>query len=52
MAAGARITLVGLVRSAPASDVAMRQWLLDADTARAVEEGGVYLHATEVRPSF
>jgi hypothetical protein len=45
-----RVTLVGLVRRAPGPDVAARQWLIDAETAERVRDGGVYLHVTEVRP--
>ena len=51
VAAGARVTLIGLVRPAPKADVAIRQWSLDAATAQTVEEGGTYLHVTEVRPA-
>ena len=47
---GGRVTLIGLVRRAPAADTAMRQWALDAGTAQTVEQGGTYLHVTEVRP--
>jgi hypothetical protein len=49
--AGARVTLIGLVRPSPKADVALRQWSLDAPTAQAVEDGGTYLHVTEVRPA-
>jgi hypothetical protein len=49
--AGGRVTLIGLVRRAPTADTAMRQWALDADTARTVEQVGTYLHVTEVRPA-
>ncbi len=49
--AGARVTLIGLVRPAPSADVAIRQWMLDAPTAQRVAEGGTYLHVTEVRPA-
>ena len=48
---GVRLTLVGLVRPAPAVEQAMRQWAIDADTARALQERGTYLHCTEVRAS-
>lgn len=51
MTEGARVTLVGLVRRAPAADSAMRQWALDEETARSVEAAGTYLHVTEVRPA-
>ena len=46
---GGRVTLIGLVRQAPSADVAMRQWMVDAETAHTVETGGIYLHVTEVR---
>jgi hypothetical protein len=48
---GARVTLIGLVRPAPAADVAIRQWNLDPATAQIVQEAGTYVHATEVRPA-
>jgi hypothetical protein len=51
MVEGARVTLIGLVRPSPKADVAARQWSLDAATAQTVEEGGTYLHVTEVRPA-
>jgi hypothetical protein len=51
LAAGARVTLIGLVRPAPKADVAIRQWSLDPATAQTVEERGTYLHVTEVRPA-
>ena len=50
VAPGARVTLIGLVRPAPKADVAVRQWSLDPAIARTVEEGGTYLHVTEIRP--
>ena len=46
---GASVTLLGLVRAAPAEDAAMRQWAIDAATATLLREGGTYLHATEIR---
>ena len=46
---GQRLTLVGLVRPAPAAAQAIRQWRVDEGTARALVEHGTYLHATEVR---
>jgi hypothetical protein len=46
---GARLTLVGIVRPAPAVAQAMRQWKVDEATARALQERGTYLHCTEVR---
>jgi hypothetical protein len=48
---GARVTLIGLVRRAPAPADAMRQWSVDAETAEIVRDGGIYLHVTEVRPA-
>ena len=51
LAAGARVTLIGLVRPAPAPDVAVRQWNVDAATARVVEQAGAYLYVTEIRPA-
>jgi hypothetical protein len=51
MVVGARVTLIGLVRPSPKADVAVRQWSLDPATAQTVEEGGTYLHVTEVRPA-
>jgi hypothetical protein len=48
---GARVTLIGLVRRPPAADVAIRQWTIDAETARLLEAAGAYLHVTEVRPA-
>lgn len=50
LAEGTRVTLVGLVRRAPAPEVAIRQWGIDAATAEAVRDGGIYLHVTEVQP--
>jgi hypothetical protein len=47
---GARVTLIGLVRRAPAPDVAVKQWFIDAETAETVRDGGIYLHVTEVQP--
>jgi hypothetical protein len=51
IAVDSRVTLIGLVRPSPKADVAARQWSLDAPTAQTVEEGGTYLHVTEVRPA-
>jgi hypothetical protein len=48
---GGRVTIVGTVAPAPASAEARREWGLDEATARAVEEGGVYLRATRVVPA-
>ena len=52
IAPGARVTLIGLVRPAPAPSEAMRQWAIDAATAEALEQRGTYLHAVEVRPAL
>ena len=49
---GARVTLIGLVRPAPAPNVAMKQWAIDVATAEALEKRGTYLHAVEVRPAL
>lgn len=46
---GASVTLLGLVRAAPAEDAAMRQWVIDAATAAALKDRGAYLHVTEIR---
>ena len=46
--AGSRLNLLGLVRAAPTEEAAMRQWALDAATAKAVREHGTYLHVTEI----
>ena len=46
---GASVTVLGLVRTAPTEDTAMRQWAIDAATAAALRERGTYLHVTEVR---
>ena len=48
---GGRVTLIGLVRRPPAPDVAIRQWTIDAETARLLEAAGAYLHVTEVKPA-
>lgn len=47
---GTRVTLLGLVRAAPAEEAAMRQWGVDAATATSLRDQGTYLHATEIRP--
>ena len=47
--AGARVTLIGLVRAAPPEDQAIKQWALDPATAKSVRERGTYLHVTEIR---
>jgi hypothetical protein len=46
---GASVTLLGLVRAAPAEDAAMRQWAIDAATAKLLRDQGTYLHVTEIR---
>jgi hypothetical protein len=48
---GTEVTIVGRVEPAPASDIARREWKVDEATARAVHERGVYVRATEIRPS-
>ena len=48
--AGTRVTLIGLVRTAPAEETAIRQWELDAETAQSLRADGTYLHVTEIRP--
>ena len=45
---GTSVTLIGLVRPAPAPEEAMRQWKVDAATARALQERGTYVHVTEI----
>jgi hypothetical protein len=45
---GASVTLIGLVRRAPAPADAVRQWSLDPETAEVVRDGGIYLHVTEL----
>src|SRR6185436_1525948 len=44
MSPGSRVTLIGLVRAAPAENEAIAQWGLDPATAKAVRDGGTYLH--------
>jgi hypothetical protein len=46
---GARVTLLGIVRPAPAADEAERQWHLPAAIAGLVADSGTYLHVTEIR---
>ena len=46
--AGEHVTLIGLVRAAPPEDVAIRQWAVDAATAKSVRDHGTYLHVTEI----
>ena len=50
--AGARVTLIGLVRRAPEADVGVRQWNVDAATAQLVRAAGTYLYVTEIRPGL
>jgi hypothetical protein len=52
IAPGVRVTLIGLVRPAPAPSEAMKQWAIDAETADALQRRGTYLHAVEVRPAL
>ena len=52
IARGARVTMIGLVRPAPAPSEAMKQWAIDAATAEALEKRGTYLHAVEIRPAL
>jgi hypothetical protein len=47
--AGARVTLVGIVRPAPKAADAERQWHVPAAQAELVEQSGTYLHVTEVK---
>jgi hypothetical protein len=49
---GVLVTLIGLVRPAPAPSEAMRQWAIDAATAELLRKRGTYLHAVEVRPAL
>lgn len=49
VAPGARVTLIGLVRPAPDPNQAMKQWNIDAATARSLQERGTYVHVTEIR---
>lgn len=47
---GSRLTLIGLVRATPPEETAIRQWALDAATAKTARDHGTYLHVTEIRP--
>jgi hypothetical protein len=49
--AGERVTLIGLVRTAPTEDEAVKQWALDPATAKTIRERGTYLHVTEITPA-
>ena len=50
IAPDARVTLIGMVRPAPAAAQAIKQWAIDGATAQALLERGTYLHAIEIRP--
>jgi hypothetical protein len=47
--AGARVTLIGIVRPAPKAGEAQQQWHVTPATATLIEESGTYLHVTEIR---
>ena len=47
--AGARVTLIGIVRPAPKAVEAQQQWHVTAATGLLIEESGTYLHVTEIR---
>jgi len=47
--AGARVTLIGIVRPAPKALEAQQQWHVTAATGILIEESGTYLHVTEIR---
>ena len=51
IATGRRLTLIGLVRPAPDTATAIRQWQIDEATAKSLAERGTYLHVTEIRAS-
>ncbi len=51
IAEGRRVTLIGLVRPAPDTATAIRQWKIDEATAKSLTERGTYLHVTEIRAS-
>ena len=51
IAAGQRVTLIGLVRPAPDAATAMSHWKIDEGTAKSLTERGTYLHVTEIRAS-
>ena len=46
---GAELTLIGLVRATPPEETVIRQWAIDAATAKAARERGTYLYVTEIR---
>jgi hypothetical protein len=52
IAAGARVSLIGLVRPAPPVEQAMREWQVDTATAESLHDRGTYLHVVEVRPAL
>jgi hypothetical protein len=47
--AGARVTLIGIVRPVPTASEAEQQWHVPVATARLIAESGTYLHVTEIR---
>jgi hypothetical protein len=47
--AGARVTLVGIVRPAPMTAQIEQHWHLPEATATAIADSGTYLHVTEIR---
>ena len=47
--AGARVTLIGIVRPAPKALEAQQQWHVTAATGILIEESGTYVHVTEIR---
>ena len=47
--AGARVTLIGIVRPAPKAVEAQQLWHVTAATGMLIEESGTYLHVTEIR---
>lgn len=49
--AGARVTLIGMVRPAPPANEAGTQWGIDSATAQSVADHGTFLHVTEIRPA-
>ena len=50
IATGRRVTLIGLVRPAPDTSTAIRQWKIDEATAESLAARGTYLHVTEIQP--
>ena len=47
--AGARVTLIGIVRPVPKAQQAEQQWHVTPATAMLIEQSGTYLHVTEIR---